>query len=117
MSSTTARILLFASVAGWAVVFVANHELLEVLAPLEILSIRFLGVAAAFLLVLALVPSKRPHFEARDWRWVILAGVLAVPGSQMLVLAGQQYLAPTLSGLVVTSSPAFAAILAFRFLG
>lgn len=116
MTPTTARVLLFTSVAGWAVVFVANHELLAVFRPLEILSIRFLGVSLAFLVVMAVVPSKRPRLDASGWGWLTLAGILAIPGSQLLVLTGQQFLSPTLSGLVVTSSPAFAAVIAYRFL-
>lgn len=111
------RVLLFLSVSGWAIVFVANHELLTVLRPIDILVLRFLGVSGAFLLVLLVMPSKRPRLDRKGWQWLTLAGILAIPGSQFLVLTGQQYLSPALSGLVVTSSPAFAAVIAYRFLG
>jgi drug/metabolite transporter (DMT)-like permease len=42
----------------------------------------------------------------------VLLGVLAVPGSQLTIVNGQRYLSPPLVSLVVTTSPAFAAIIA-----
>ncbi len=117
MGNVAARVLLFLSVSGWAIVFVANHELLTVLRPIDILVLRFLGVSGAFLLILLAIPSKRPRLDRKSWFWLTLAGILAIPGSQFLVLTGQQFLSPALSGLVVTSSPAFAAVIAYRFLG
>lgn len=117
MGSLAARLLLFLSVSGWAIVFVANHELLTVLRPIDILVLRFLGVSGAFLLMLLAMPSKRPRLDRTSWQWLTLAGILAIPGSQFLVLTGQQFLSPALSGLVVTSSPAFAAVIAYQFLG
>jgi drug/metabolite transporter (DMT)-like permease len=112
-----ARILLYTAVAGWGVTFVANHELLKTLDPLQIVVLRFVGVAAAFATFFLLVPSRRPRLGRRDWRWLIFGGFLAVPAAQLFAVAGQQFLPPAMTGLVVTSAPAFAAVLAYRFLG
>jgi drug/metabolite transporter (DMT)-like permease len=113
----SARILLYVTVAGWGVTFIANHELLETLDPLQIVVLRFIGVAVAFSLFFAFVPSRRPVLTRRDWRWLVFGGFLAVPASQLLAVAGQQYLPPAMTGIVVTSAPAIAAVLAYRFLG
>lgn len=109
--------LLVFSLAGWGLVFVANHELLEVLPPLHISALRFLAVGTAFAGLLAARPAWRPRLSRRDWGLVTLAGLLAVPGAQLMIVVGQQFVAPSLSGLTATSSPAIAAVIAFWFLG
>lgn len=117
MTARSARVLLLLSVAGWGIVFVANHELLVLLDPVNIIVLRFSIVAPCFLLLLAVSPSRRPRLSRQDLLWVVLGGLMVVPGSQMLAVAGQQYLSPSMSGLLVTTTPAFAAVLAYRFLG
>lgn len=117
MSPAVARTMLYLAVAGWGVTFVANHELLVTLAPFQIVVLRFIGVSTAFLIFFAVVPSLRPRLSRRDWRWLALGGLLAVPFAQGLAVTGQQYLPPSMAGLVATSTPALAAGLAYRFLG
>jgi drug/metabolite transporter (DMT)-like permease len=117
MTPAIARTMLYVAVAGWGVTFVANHELLATLEPFQIVVLRFVGVSASFLVFLLLVPSIRPRLNGRDWRWLALGGLLAVPCAQGLAVAGQQYLPPSMAGLVTTSTPALAAVLAYWFLG
>jgi drug/metabolite transporter (DMT)-like permease len=117
VTERTARILLLVSVSGWGAVFIANHELLAVLAPVDIIVLRFGMAAPAFILMLVLRPSSRPRLSRSDRWMVVLGGLVVVPGSQMLAATGQQYLSPSMSGLLVTTTPAFAALLAYRFLG
>lgn len=117
MTERTARVLLFASVSGWGAVFIANHQLLAALAPVDIIVLRFGMASPAFVLMLLLWPARRPRLSRSDLRMVVLGGLLVVPGSQMFAVAGQQYLSPSMSGLLVTTTPAFAALLAYRFLG
>ena len=117
MSERTARILLFLSVSGWGAVFIANHQLLAALAPVDIIVLRFGMAAPAFVLMLLLWPARRPKLSRADLRMVLLGGLMVVPGSQMFAVAGQQYLSPSMSGLLVTTTPAFAAVFAYRFLG
>ena len=117
MTERTARVLLVLSVSGWGVNFIANHQLLAVLGPVDIIVLRFGVAAPAFILMLVLWPSRRPRLSRSDWGMVVLGGLIVVPGSQMFAVAGQQYLSPSMSGLLVTTTPAFAALLAYRFLG
>jgi drug/metabolite transporter (DMT)-like permease len=117
VTERTARTLLLVSVSGWGAVFIANHELLAVLAPVDIIVLRFGLAAPAFILMLLLWPARRPRLSRADWGMVLLGGLVVVPGSQMFAVAGQQYLSPSMSGLLVTTTPAFAAMLAYRFLG
>ena len=109
--------MLYLAVAGWGVTFVANHELLVTLEPFQIVVLRFIGVATAFVVFLGGVPSMRPRLSGKDWRWLAIGGLLAVPVAQGLAVTGQQYLPPSMAGLVTTSTPALAAALAYRFLG
>lgn len=117
MTPLIARVLLYATAAGWGISFIANHELLEVLDPFQIVTLRAVGVAAAFVIFFTLVPSKRPHLSRRDWWLLTLGGLLTVPGAQILAVTGQLFLSPGMSGLVATSAPAIAAVIAYRFLG
>lgn len=116
MTPFGARVLLYVTVAGWGITFVANHELLETLDPFQIVTLRFVGVATAFAVFFLVVPSKRPRLTRGQWGTLALGGLLAVPGAQVLAVAGQRFLPPAMTGLVVTSSPAIAAVLAYRFL-
>jgi len=117
VTERTARVLLVLSVSGWGATFIANHELLAVLAPVDIIVLRFGVAAPAFILMLLVWPSRRPRLSRSDWGMVILGGLIVIPGSQMFAVAGQQYLSPSMSGLLVTTTPAFAAVLAYQFLG
>ena len=69
------------------------------------------------LVALAVTPSMRPRFSRREWVIVVVSGVLAVPLSQLAIVYAQEYLSPPLASLVVSSSPAFAAVMAAGLLG
>lgn len=112
----TARILLVIAMALWGLQFVANHELLEVLAAVDVVVIRFMTVALVLAASLIAVPSLRPHLSRRDLMVLLLAGALAVPGSQLMLAQGQNYLAPAMAGLVVATGPAITAVLSVIFL-
>ena len=105
---------LLACVALWGCVFVGVHELLPVLDPVQMVTLRFLAVALSFALLLALHPPWRPRLTRREWGITVLAGVLAVPLCQLAIVEGQRYLSPPIASLVVTFSPAIAAVLAAR---
>ncbi len=112
MTPKLARLSLLLATASWGLTFVANHELLEVLSPPEITVLRFGMVAGSLALLLVIRPSLRPRLTVRE-RWLlVLGGVLAVPGSQLALTHGQRFLSPAMSGLVVATGPAFAAVLA-----
>lgn len=117
MTPMLARVMLYVAAAGWGISFIANHELLATLDPFQIVTLRFTGVAVAFAVLFAILPSKRPRLAKADWRLLVLGGLLTVPGTQFLAVAGQQYLSPAMTGLVVTSTPAIAAVISYRFLG
>lgn len=116
MTPNAARLLLLLAAALWGMTFVANHELLLHLAPEQIVVTRFTIVASMFLAILAARPELRPRFTRREWAVMLVCGLLAVPGAQLSLTHGQQYLSPAMSGLVVATGPAFAAVLAVAFL-
>ena len=116
MGRGTAVAGLLACVALWGLVFVAVHELLPVMDPVQMTTTRFLAVSAVFAILLAARPEWRPRFSRREWGLCVAAGVLAVPATQLAIVEGQRYLSPPIASLVVTTSPAIAAVLGAAFL-
>lgn len=112
MTPALARVTLVVGTAMWGLTFTANHQLLVTLTPAEITTLRFAMVGGVLVALFAARPELRPRFSVRGWLLVALGGVLAVPGAQLALTHGQQYLSPTMSGLVAAAGPAFAALLA-----
>ena len=99
--------------AVWGLVFVGVHELLPVLTAVQLVTIRFGIISIAFLILFALVPSLRALPKGRaDWIRFGICGLLAVPGSQLVLVESQHYLSPQLSSLVVATSPVITAVFA-----
>jgi drug/metabolite transporter (DMT)-like permease len=71
-------------------------------------------VAVIFAALLAIHPPWRPKLTRREWGIIVLAGILAVPICQLAIVEGQRYLSPAIASLVVTFSPAIAAVLVAR---
>ncbi|WP_370324157.1 DMT family transporter [Euzebya sp.] len=109
LSTTTTRALLTGAMALWGLQFVANHELLEVLTAVDIVVVRFIAIVVVVGAALLAVPSLRPRMTRRDLTVLAVAGALAVPGSQLALAQGQNYLAPAMAGLVVATQPAVTA--------
>lgn len=107
----TARLLLVFAMGLWGLQFVANHELLEVLDAVDIVVVRFMSVVVILVIGLVVFPSLRPHLSRRDLIALLFAGALAVPGAQLMLAQGQNYLAPAMAGLVVATGPAITAVL------
>lgn len=116
LTPTVARSLLVFAMSLWGLQFVANHELLEVMDAADLVVIRFTGVAVLLALFLRVVPRLRPRLHRWDWLLLLLAGALAVPGAQLMLAQGQNYLAPAMAGLVVATQPAMTALLSVLFL-
>lgn len=105
-------------VAMWGLVFVAIAKLLPYIDPAQLVVIRFTLIAGVFAGMLIARPERRPRLRGRrDWGRFVVLGLIAVPGSQLTIVNGQRYLSPPLVSLVVTTSPAFAAIIAAIWLG
>jgi drug/metabolite transporter (DMT)-like permease len=97
-------------------VFVAVHELLPVMGPVQMVTLRFLIASALFAALMIVRTQWRPRFTRREWLLCVAAGVLAVPGTQLAVVEGQRYLSPSIASLIVTTSPVVAAGLGAAFL-
>lgn len=100
-------------VAMWGLVFVAIARLLPQLDAVQLVVIRFVLIALVFAAVFLFVPSTRPRITGwSDVGLFAVLGILAVPGAQLSIVNGQNYLAPPLVSLVVTTAPAWAALIA-----
>jgi drug/metabolite transporter (DMT)-like permease len=103
---------LFVCAGLWGLVFIAVHELLPEVDPVQMMCVRFGLVALIFAALLAVHAGWRPKLTRQEWAVVLASGVLAVPASQLAIVESQRYLSPPLASLLVTSSPAIAALLA-----
>jgi drug/metabolite transporter (DMT)-like permease len=92
-------------------VFVGNHQLLAVLDPGQLVTLRFVLVGLIFTPVLAMVRPGR-----RDLGWLVLCGLLAVPLCQLTGAEGQRFLSPPLAAMLVATGPISGALMAAAFL-
>jgi drug/metabolite transporter (DMT)-like permease len=111
-SPTRASAGLVVCVALWGSVFIGVHQLLPQLDPVQIVTLRFMIIAAMFAALLLARPAWRPSIGRREWLVVLVAAIAAVPASQLPIIDGQRYLSPPIAALVVTFAPAIAAVLA-----
>ena len=100
----------------WGLVFVGVNRVLRYTDAFQLVTLRFMLISVLFGGFLLAVPQARPHLSSREWRLAWLAGFLAVPLSQLPIVYSQNFLHPTLASLLVTTSPAAAAILGPLFL-
>ena len=105
------HVALIFSVVLWGGMFVAYAYLLPTVSATEIITIRFVLVSISFLIVFVLVKKSRPKIPREKFgRLVLLAGI-GIPGSQLPAIHSQNYLSPSLASVLVTTSPAWAAVL------
>ena len=116
MNVTRVRLILLIVPALWGLVFVGVERVLRHLNAFQLVTIRFLLISAAFGVMLAFRPDLRPRLDRRSWAMVWLAGLMAVPLSQLGIVYAQNWLEPTLASLIITTAPAVAAVLAPLFL-
>ncbi len=117
MEARRSHLALLLVAASWGMVFVGIHELVPVLRPVQLVTIRFGIIALTFLVLLGSVPALRVFPRGRgDWTRFVVCGLLTVPGVQLCQVYAQNYLSPQLSSLVVSTSPVITAILAALFL-
>ena len=95
----------------WGGVFIANSKLLATMDALQVVTIRFSLISLAFVAIFAASPTLRPRLSRKQAGMLLLAGALAVPGAQLPVVEGQNYLSPTLVAVFVTLAPIWAAVI------
>jgi len=105
------HLALISSVALWGGMFVAYAYLLPTVSATEIITIRFVLVSISFLIVFALVKKSRPKVPREKFGRLILLAAIGIPGSQLPAIHSQNYLSPSLASVLVTTSPAWAAVL------
>ena len=98
-------------VGCWGLVFVGNHQLLAVLDPGQLVTLRFVLVGLIFTPVLAVVRPGR-----RDLGLLVVCGLLAVPLCQLTGAEGQRFLSPPLAAMLVATGPISGALMAAVFL-
>ena len=94
----------------WGGMFVSYAYMLSSLDATEIITIRFVLVAISFLLVFAFMKDLRPKVPKDKYKSILILGALGIPGSQLPAIHAQNYLSPSLASVLVTTSPAFAAV-------
>src|SRR4051794_28514560 len=102
------------SAALWGTVFVGNHQLLAVLDPVQLVTLRFVLVGIVFALLLPTQRAARP--TRSDLGLLALCGLLAVPLCQLTGAEGQRFLSPPLAAMIVATGPISGALLAAAFL-
>lgn len=116
MNPRHVRIWILATPLLWGLVFVGVNQVLQYTDAFQLVTLRFMLIAILFGGYLLTVPKARPRMSRRDWGLAWIAGLLAVPLSQLPIVYSQNFLHPTLASLLVTTSPAAAAILGPLFL-
>lgn len=111
MLDSRVRIWVLAAPLLWGLVFVGVDRVLQYTDAFQLVTIRFMMIAILFGALLIARPSMRPKMTRRDWGMAWLAGLLAVPLSQFPIVSAQNFLDPALASVIVTTSPATAAIL------
>ena len=106
-----AHLGLLLCVACWGLVFVGNHQLLAVLDPGQLVTLRFVLVGLVFTPVLAVARPGR-----RDLGLLVVCGLLAVPLCQLTGAEGQRFLSPPLAAMLVATGPISGALMAAVFL-
>jgi len=94
----------------WGGMFVSYAYMLSSISATDIIAIRFVLVSVSFLVVFAFVKKLRPRIPKEKYKVLLALGVLGIPGSQLPAIEAQNYLSPSLASVLVTTSPAFAAI-------
>jgi drug/metabolite transporter (DMT)-like permease len=102
--------------ALWGLVFVGVSEVLQYLNAFQIVTIRFFMISVLFSILMMFRPNLRPHYTRSQWKTIWLAGLMAVPLSQLGIVYAQNWLQPSLASLIITTAPAVAAVLAPLFL-
>lgn len=105
------------TVGIWGLVFVGVARMLREIDVVQIVVLRFGLMALCFLGISLSIPSMRPHFARREWGWLLSAGVLCVPLSQLPIVNAQRYLSPALASTIGNTGPAWTALLAIVVLG
>ncbi|MGI9642613.1 MAG: DMT family transporter, partial [Acidimicrobiia bacterium] len=100
----------------WGGVFVAVAKLLRHVDAVQLVTIRFALTSLAFLGIFVLIPELRPRLSRKELGVLFVAGALAVPGAQLPVVQGQNYLSPALVSVFITLSPVWAAVISAAWL-
>jgi drug/metabolite transporter (DMT)-like permease len=98
--------------AIWGGNFIAMHLMLDRLGPLDVIFLRTSIAAAGFIVLLLALRRPFPAFTRAEWTRLLLMGVLGVAVFNLATATGQKYLPPSISSLLVGSSPIFTAIIA-----
>lgn len=96
----------------WGLVFVAVRQVLRELSTVQVVTIRFALIVAVVGGLMLARPSLRAAFVKPKWGLLVFAGIMAVPAANLAIVHAQNYLSPVLASLLITSSPAMAAMLA-----
>jgi|TARA_B100001094_G_scaffold177776_1_gene171763 drug/metabolite transporter (DMT)-like permease len=108
---TKIHLALVSSVVLWGGMFVAYAYLLPTVPATEIITIRFILVSISFVIVFIFVKKARPKIPKQKIGRLVLLAAIGIPGSQLPAIHSQNYLSPSLASVLVTTSPAWAAVL------
>ncbi|MCA9879055.1 MAG: EamA family transporter [Thermomicrobiales bacterium] len=95
----------------WGMPYLFIKEAVASLSPASVVSVRTLGAALLLLPLAAHQGALRPAF--RHWRWVLAFGLIEMAGPFMLLSSAEQTLPSSVTGLLVSTVPLVAAVIAF----
>ena len=116
MKKTMAFLALSISVFLWGLNFVAIHQILTVLSPLETNVVRFSG-AALLLWLVQLVRSEHQTIKRKDMPKLMLAGCIGTAAYYSCVNGALLYVTPGVAGIASGAIPVITVIVSMLFLG
>jgi drug/metabolite transporter (DMT)-like permease len=115
MTKLKYHLLLLAVCWIWGLAFIAIKVMLEDVSYITLNLARFVLSSLFLIPVTAIFWRRRPRLSPGEWTMIFLAGVCAVYGYHLAVTYGETMVPAGTAGLVVNTTPVFAAVLS-RFI-
>lgn len=95
----------------WGMPYLFIKEAVASMSPAAVVAVRTFGAAVLLLPLAAHQGALRPAL--RHWRWVLAFGLIEMAGPFMLLSSAEQSLPSSVTGLLVSTVPLVAAVIAF----
>ena len=108
------KIFLLLAVIFWGWSFVFTKILLDYVAPIELMGLRFL-IGLPFIYLVTKQKKIKLHFESKDYARILLGG-LVITLHFFIQITGVQFTSATNTGWIISVTPLILAVLSYIFL-